>query len=52
MSSQEKEIAAPIPALNQIIEDTLAYYEEPKHVEVDFERDIERLNQLFKRYMV
>lgn len=51
-SSQEKEIAAPIPALNRFIEDTLVYYDEHKPVEVDFERDIERLNQLFKQYMV
>lgn len=51
-SSQEKEIAAPIPALNRFIEDTLAYYEEHKPLEVDTERNIEQLNKLFKRYMV
>lgn len=51
-SSQEKEIAAPIPALNRFIEDTLTYYEEHKPVEVDTERNIEQLNKLFKRYMV
>lgn len=51
-SSQEKEIAAPIPALNQFIEDTLAYYEEHKPVETDIERDIERLNQLFQKFLI
>lgn len=51
ISSQEKEIAAPILALNQFIEDTLAYYEEHKPVDADSERDIDRLNQLFKQFM-
>jgi hypothetical protein len=47
----EKELAPVILALNQFIESMLEHFEEHKPVEVDSERDIERLNQLFKRYM-
>lgn len=52
MSSQEKEIAAPIPALNQFIEEMLAYYEEYKPVESDSDRDINQLNQLFQKFLI
>lgn len=46
--SMEKELAPIIPALNQFIEKMLAHYEEHTLTDSDSERDIDKLNQLFK----
>lgn len=50
--SQEKEIAAPIPALNQFIETMLAHYEELKLVEPEKDKNIELLNKLFQQFLI
>ena len=49
--SMEKELAPVIPALNQFIESMLMHYEEHKPAEPDLERDIDRLNQLFQKFL-
>lgn len=48
--SQEKEIAAPIPALNEFIETTLSYYDGLRFIEPETGRDIEQLNKLFRHF--
>lgn len=50
--SQEKEIAAPIPVLNQFIEAMLAHYEELKLTEPEKGRNIESLNKLFQQFLI
>ncbi len=47
--SQEKEIAAPIPVLNQFIETTLAHFDQLKLTESENPYDIEQLNKLFRQ---
>ncbi len=46
--SLEKELAPAIPLLNQFIERMLAHYEEHTLIDSDTERDIDKLNQLFR----
>lgn len=50
--SQEKEIAAPIPALNKFIETMLVRFEELKPIEPERDRNIEQLNKLFQQFLI